>query len=241
MNCCIISADRRLIHQIAGFIERKKQEEIKFFCYETALNGTYICEVNNVLRVKYMTGWIQKTMSKKDNGGSDSPIFSGGSTSFYLPAGDPGREKKILNEKIFIKYPDRMEGSGKRRVFISESGLDPYFEIFIWEDNDQKVRIDFHYSVRDNERMLSWNKNTGFIHTAVNSEVPDLYGRKKSQTASAEADFNWHDIRENFIKRMNATYGIFENHLVTSARAYSEMRDILEFILKTIDDKYFRL
>ena len=186
-----------------------------------------------------MKAWIQNTLIKKNMVNSGSLACPGEGTKFYAPGIEYRGEKADIKEKIFIKYPDRREGSGKKRIFISESGINPYFEIFVWEDNNQKVRIDFHYSIHDGERVLTWKINSGFVHSAVNSERPDVYGNKKIQTVAGQSDFIWTDLREKYIERMMATYSLFQNRLAASINAYNEIKEILDFILKTIDEKFY--
>jgi hypothetical protein len=187
-----------------------------------------------------MKTWIQKSFFNNTDVNSDDPMNNGKYEWYIASENQYQEDKKMPKEKFFIKYPGIIECGGKRRIFISESGLNPFFEIFIWDDNSQKMRMDFYYSIHENEHLLSWNKNSGFVHLSVNPEREDFYGNKKIQTISDQIAFNWPAIRENYIERMNATYGIFENKIVTSINAYKDMKEILEFILKLIDGKYYQ-
>ena len=96
----------------------------------------------------------------------------------------------MLNE---IRNARQVPGEGLRRWFTDE-----YFDLIVWYDDDGAFYgFQLCYDKLSRERALTWTRNHGFHHDAVDAgEVPG--GMKMSPVIVADGEFDVQPVARRF-------------------------------------------
>jgi hypothetical protein len=146
----------------------------------------------------------------KDVEDNETPVIVGSSIEIEEESDMSELEiKKLVPDRIpnaFNMYQDKMEASGHTRRFIADDGKNQYFEIFLWLEKEKIIRIDMHYDIEDDERLLSWKKDQeDLLHARVDPEKEKSPGIKQKQTIDGPADLNLEEIQKEWEPRFNET------------------------------------
>jgi hypothetical protein len=117
---------------------------------------------------------------------------------------------------MLIEFKDvrQIEGEAKRRWFT-----DDYFDLIIWYDDKESVNgFQLCYDKTENERALTWMKDTGFTHDKI--DAGDVPGRAKmTPILAADGIF----ARDDILKRFQEASGKIDRELALFV--YDKIKD----------------